>query len=80
MASSLVERKKRLFNFDKLFGQDLDERISEEDSRLRITLSEGFDREMSLAEKSFAMGDYIEALEHRMMTNLIYTTLRTSRL
>jgi hypothetical protein len=80
MASSLDERKKRLDNFDKLFGQDLDERISQEDSRLRMTLSDGFDREMSLAEKSFAKGDYIEALEHRMMANLIYTTLRNSKL
>lgn len=80
MDSSLSDKKKRLDDFDKLFGQDLNMGLSKEDSKLRIALYDGFDREMSLAEKSFARGNYLGALEHREKANRIYTSLKNTRL
>jgi hypothetical protein len=80
MESSLSNKKKRLDDFDKLFGQDLDVGLSKEDSKLRMALYDGFDREMSLAEKSFARGNYLDALEHREKANRIYTNLKNTRL
>lgn len=80
MDSYLDEKKNRLSQFDKKYGQDLRRGVSGEDSKLRVALSKGFDREMSLAEKYFAKGDYIKALEHRTTANALYTTLKTSKL
>jgi flagellin-specific chaperone FliS len=54
--------------------------LSKEDSKLRMALYDGFDREMSLAEKSFARGNYLGALEHREKANRIYTSLKNTRL
>jgi flagellin-specific chaperone FliS len=54
--------------------------LSKEDSKLRTALYDGFDREMSLAEKSFARGNYLDALEHREKANRIYTCLKNTRL
>ncbi|HYZ60432.1 MAG TPA: hypothetical protein VE544_12310 [Nitrososphaeraceae archaeon] len=62
MKLSLSDRKKKLDGFDKSFGPELYVGASKEDSRLRMTLSDGFDRELSLAEKAFARGDYLDAL------------------
>jgi hypothetical protein len=45
-----------------------------------MTLSDSFDREMSLAEKSFARGNYLNALEHRDKANRIYAALKTTKL
>lgn len=78
MDSSLSERKKRLDDFDKKLGQEIYKGASEEDSRSRIALLEGFDKEMSMAEKSFARGDYLDALEHREIANRLYTNLEKS--
>ena len=80
MVNNLSDRKKRLDHFDKLFNQDLDTGVTKEDSRLRLNLSEVFDREMNLAEKSFARGDYLDALEHREKANHIYAVLKTTKL
>jgi hypothetical protein len=49
MKISLSDRKKKLDGFDKSFGQELYVGASKEDSRLRMILSDGFDRELSLA-------------------------------
>jgi hypothetical protein len=80
MDSNLDEKKNRLSQFDKTYGQDLRQGVSGEESKLRAALSKGFDREMSQAERFFAKGNYIKALEHRMTADLLYTTLKNSKL
>jgi hypothetical protein len=79
MESSLSERKKRLDEFDKKLGQDLYKGHSDEDSRSRVALLEGFDKEMSMAEKSFARGNYVDAIEHRETANRLFTSLMESK-
>jgi hypothetical protein len=80
MDSDLDEKKNRLSLFDKAYDQDLRQGVRGEDSKLRVALSKGFDREMSQAERYFAKGNYIKALEHRMAADLIYTALKNSKL
>lgn len=80
MDSSLSDKKRRLDDFDRLYGQDLDMGQRKDDSKLRLALYDGFDREMSLAEKSFARGNYLDALEHREKANRVYTSLKNARL
>jgi hypothetical protein len=45
-----------------------------------MALYDGFDREMSLAKKSFARGNYLDALDHREKANRVYTSLKNARL
>jgi hypothetical protein len=80
MDSDLEGKKNRLSQFDKMYGQDLQQGVSGEDSKLRVALSKGFDREMSQAERYFAKGNYIKALEHRMTADLLYSALKNSKL
>lgn len=70
------ERKKRLERFDELFGQRVGERLTQEKSRAKTTLSEYFNQEMVLAEEYAKSKDELGAWVHLQIAIRIDNILR----
>jgi hypothetical protein len=69
MVLDLNERRRILDDFDRIFNQDLEERIKRHQSKLRMTFSEGFTREMRLAEECINKEDEPGATVHRPLAD-----------
>jgi hypothetical protein len=74
--TELVERERRLRNLSRAVGTGLDEEVKRNKSKLSKSLSQDFNREITLADACVYQEDFDGALYHGLVADMIHRTLK----
>jgi hypothetical protein len=69
--SSETERRKRLDDFRRKFGKDIDEIWRQQDKSIKQSVINEFNYHMNQAEEWTKRGDKIKAMEHELYARLL---------